>query len=498
MAYVIIGWTQDDKVPAVVGETIFGTGRMTVGSQASRCLVTGNMLTTGTATPDQDVLRIYSEQDADTYFGAGCEMAAQCYAALLVPGVDLWAAPPAENGTAAAATFTIEIGGSWTANGQLGFGIGRWDINVATGADIETTSNNIADAINSDPHCWCTAVADTSSPYTVTATSKSKGARMLNYYVKKDESKMPAGMTCTVAGGTPTASGLVPTTGGSGVDTMTTLLALSAITSEEFGLVGCAQNETVAAQAWKTHMDAQAGPLIGHLEHLVFAHNGTETNATTLAQTDLNAYRAQVLWARYNRAHPSEIAAYWAAYRSVVEQSNPNPNYDDVEIKVCTAQEPADIPLHAEKKSALNNGLSPVTTTNGKGTMVRSIVSHCLSGAIADYRCLDSTDASVPDRIRKELTLEAIAWRAANPYVQDDPAVDEPELAEGIGTPSMWNARVVKVMRRAERDKWVTDVTNNMPTSEWDDVGKRIMTACPVVVLPKNHQIGISVRQVAA
>ena len=492
MTLVFVGWSSDDKVPAVVGETKFGQGKVRVGSQPWVLCVTGNKLAAGSATADQDIDDVDSDEEADALYGAGSEIARQCYAAHLIPGCSVKGAPVAES-AGAVGTATITIGAAWTAEGSLEFWIGRHAISVATGASIAATVANITAAINAIPGCFCTA-ADASP--VVNLSTRNKGPRNNEYYIKLDTSNMPTGMTCVVAGGAATTSGLVPFQNGATADTVANVIAL--LKMEEYDIIAPAQNDAVALALWEAHVDSEAGPLIGHLEELVVGHNGTWAAALSIAQTTLNAYRAQVVWSQYDRAHPSELAACWGAYRSVVEQTNPNPNYDGTVVPVSTGQEALDVLLHAEKKTALNNGVTPITTVNGAGVVVRSICSHSLTGALADYRCLDTTDVSVPDRIRKEIVAEGEAWMAANPYVDDDPDTDEPPRPAGTGTPTMWNARVYATLKAAEQNNWITDVESNLPTSEWDATAKRILTACPVVVRPKNHQIGISVRQQAA
>src|SRR3989304_804412 len=155
-------------------------------------------------------------------------------------------------------------------------------------------------------------------------------------------------------------------------------------------------------------VDAQALSTIGHLEHIVCATNDAYSTALSRSATTLNAYRACMLWDEYQEAHPSEWAAAFAALRSSREGSNPWQNYIGQQLRSAKPKRygPA-IATHAELKAALNNGLSPVTTVNGECQIVRAIVTHCLNGTSADYRCYDLPDAKVPDRIRQE---EVAAW----------------------------------------------------------------------------------------
>jgi len=128
---------------------------------------------------------------------------------------------------------------------------------------------------------------------------------------------------------------------------------------------------------------------------------------------------------------------------------------------------------------------------------VRSICSHSLNGAVADYRCLDTAHVTVPDRITADLVTLGDAFRAANPYAGPDPDSDDPPAPAGFATPSLWNSQVEDELLRDQQKNWCTEVTDNPPTSEWDATTKRIISAVPVVVADQFHQLGISVRQTA-
>ena len=164
-----------------------------------------------------------------------------------------------------------------------------------------------------------------------------------------------------------------------------------------------------------------------------------------------------------------------------------------------------DWPSYAQKVAALNSGVTPVyTSADGYAKIVRAIVTRCLNGAVPDYRVLDVGDAVVPDFVRRDVGLDwQTSFRVANPRNAPDPADTSRPLPSGVGTPATWNSAVEAKLRKYERGEGfaapiITNVDGNKPSSSWDDVGKRIMTAIPVAAMPNTHQIGISVRQVAA
>ena len=111
MSIKIAGFSDSVKIPGFFGETVYNAGAVTAGSIPLTLLVAGTM-TTGTATPNQDVVDIFSSGDADAAFGAGSEIAVQCYAALQTAGVTIKAAPTPEANGSATATAIVSIGGT--------------------------------------------------------------------------------------------------------------------------------------------------------------------------------------------------------------------------------------------------------------------------------------------------------------------------------------------------------------------------------------------------
>ena len=501
-AFQIIGWSSSDKVPGVGGETVYGSGPINPATIPLSCLIVGTKLSTGSMTPNQDVLQALSADDVDLKVGAGGEAAIMAYAAL-ARGVPVFLAPVAEAGGAAAATLTIALTGTVAA--------GTWAIRLHgklyTGAfsisdTITTIHAAIAAAINADVRCPFTA---TSSAASAVATVKSKGARG-NYHagVIAPSQSLPAGMTMTLTGGTPLTGGVTPFTGGTGTETNTTLLGV--LFPTEYSRIALAENDAVNLAAWRAQVDAQAGPTSNITQHIVVATTGTLTAAQSLSQTTLNHPRFNPLWYLNSETHPAVIAADFAARRVAVEQGDPDASYDD---EILTAVAPQafkqDWPSYATKVAALNAGVTPIyTTADGYAKIVRAIVSRCLNGTTPDYRVLDTGDAYVPDYIRRAASINwQTSFRVANIRNAADPADTSRPLPSGVGTPSVWNSSVEQMLRKFERGEGfpapiITDVDNNKPSSSYDDAGKRIMSAIPAKVMPNTHQIGISVRQIAA
>lgn len=497
MSITIVGFTSDDKVPGAYGETKYAQGRISLGALAMVCLLAGNKTSAGSATADTEVKDIYAAEDAESYFGARSELYQMANAALEIEGVTLKAIAVAE-ASGAKATLTLTVGGTWTEDGDVTVRIAGKSYTVTVLSTDNTTAAalKIANKFAEDAYAPFTAAPVAA---VVTTTMAQFGTRGNDYVAVKDLTSAPTGLTLALAGGTPLTGGAVPFSGGSGADDITN--ALVTLDTDQYDRIAFAQNDTTNADRLRDAVNSKAGPLKGLLEHFVFAKTRTLTAAASFSQTDLNEFRGNVWWLENSETHPSVIAAQIAALRSVTEGDDPNPSYDDVELPSVAPQAfKADWSSHTTQKTALNSGVSPLRTTrDGKVQMVRGITAHSLNGAAADYRTLDLGDAVVPDRIRVEA---AVYWntefKIANPYVGPDPAGGrQPE--EGVGTPTNWNAALIsEILRPAEANNWIMDVDSNPPVSEYNVAAKRIMSAIPVVVRPRNHQVGLSVRQQAA
>lgn len=290
-------------------------------------------------------------------------------------------------------------------------------------------------------------------------------------------------------------------TGGTGVDSVATLLS-SVIVGTQYDRIAPAQNDATNAEAWHTFVNNQAAPLVGLLEHLVFATNGTFSAATSLAQTDLNAERGQLLWQVNGETIPSAVAAVFAANRTSTEQGDPDAAYDGYPLPgVAPQTQKSDWPNTNTLIAALNDGVTPVTTNvGGQAYVVRSITTHSQDAfGNPQYTTLDTSDAVVPDFVRTTLRLY---WtqviKPANKRNGPDPGPTQRTAPAGVITPSAWTRFATAQLNilEAAPNLFITDVADNPVYSEWDAAAKRIMSVVPVVPAYNTHAIGVSVRGV--
>lgn len=503
MSITIVGFSSSVKLPGFFGETVYNAGPVTAADIPLRLLLCGTKISAGSATPNQDVNQILSQTDADTLYGAGSELAVMCRGALQIPGVSIYGAPVPEAGGAVAASATITITGSWSTAGTYSFrvdGVGFSVVALSTDT-ISTFADTVAAAVNSVSACSCTAAKGSSPGFVVTLTRKSAGARGNQGILFQDISGVPSGMSVAIAGGTSITGGGVHFGSGTGVDDVTTLLA-SVIQAQQYDRIAFAQNDATNAARWHTFLNNQAAPLIGFLQHGVCAVNSSFSSATSLAQTTLNAERVQILWQNNGETIPSFVAATFGAYRTLIEQDDPGAAYDGYILPGVIAQsQQADWPSTNTLIAALNSGVTPITTNRtGSSYIVRSITTHSQdSSGNPQYTTLDTSDAVVPDYVRTWLRVYwTTVFHPANPKVADDPPTPQRARPAGVATPTGWRRSATQQLKVLESNLILTDVDTHPVIAEYNTVARRIMSIVPVVPTANDHQVGVSIRSMAA
>lgn len=500
MSIQVVGFSNTMKVPGFYADTIYNAGPISIGDIPLICLLVGNQLSTGSATPDSSIFDIFSTADADTYYGAGSELAVMCYAALQIPGVKIKAAACAEGGGAVAATATITITGTWTTGGTITYRVDGVPIyvTVLSTDTISTLADSIVLAANGTSHLSATALKGAGAAFVVTLTRKSKGPRGNQGTLAQDITGLPTGCVSTIAGGSALTGGIVPFTGGTTADNLTTLLGV--LGSDQYDRIAFAENDATNAAKIKTFLNTQAGSLVGFLMHAVITVNGTLSSAISLAQTTFNAERVEVCWYLNSETIPSAISATFTAYRTSIEQADPDAAYDGYLLPgVLPQQFHADWAITSVLVSALDNGVTPIgTNRTGSAYIVRAVTSHSLdSGGNPDYRTLDTSQAVVPDYVRNTLRLYWLtSFKIQNPKVGPDPAPTARAAPAGVATPSLWNRNVKNILIGLEANLILTAVDANPPVTEYNATAKRLMSIVPVVACPNQHQIGVSVRGV--
>lgn len=495
----------NDKDPGFFGETVFGAGAVSVSDLPVRLLCVGlKRSSAGSMTADVDIVRCYTEDEADTYAGAGGELARMAYAALRLPNVELWLAATANpSGSPVAATATITFAGTWTTTGTyICYVCGdRVEINLAATDTPTTSAAALVTAINAKSRMAVTAA---NVAGVVTLTAKSVGTRGNDFIAYQDKRYVPSGMTVALAGGASvagdgfTGDGL-RFTGGTGTDDLTNLLDV--MKPGRYHRIAFAQRDATNLGRIETYLDFKASPFEGRMEHAIVATNDTQVTATSLAQTTLNYWRTQLLWMLDGETPPPELAGIFGSIRAVTEQTTPNVSYSGRSLPgVAPIRDRRKRPSRSVRVACLNAGVTPINTTDGgEAVIVRSITtrSQTASGD-PDYRTLDTSDAVVPDYVRDALyLLWTTNYKVANPYVRPDQQDGEPPIPSGVGTPSSWNAAVEALLIDLQNQLILYDVPNNRPRTVWNATAKRLASIVPVKRLPTQEQMEVSVRQLS-
>lgn len=504
MTIVIQGFADTYKIPGFYGETRYGAGGISFGSIPQYLLLMG-LMSSGSATPDTQIVDIGSDDDANTYFGAGSELARMCYAARREEGIRIKAIAISDASGAAAATATITIATNAGSSGEWVYRIAGEEVRVAVASGDTPTvqATAIKNKINANSRLPVTA---TNSSGVVTVTAKCEGIRGNSIYIFQNLQTKPSASTSTLAGGTAVASSVpledgVPMSSGSGADDVTA--ALATLYAGRYHRIAAAHIDSTNLGLIEAQIDSKAGPTVGRMEHAVFGATGTLLAATTLAQSTLNNERCQLVWCEQCETLPGELAARMAAARLAKEQTNPNSNFDNYVLTGVRAQANRNKwASEASQVSALDNSVTPLLSrSDGSVIVVRAITTKSLAGSNPDYRTLDVGFAVTPDAVRDDLALQwTTVFLPNNPAVRDNPSSEEPEPPAGVATPSRWTSFVESRRQNEYAAKlWTLPVTNATRTqSEYNNTAKRIMSAVPVLTHPLQHQIGVSVRETSS
>ena len=321
------------------------------------------------------------------------------------------------------------------------------------------------------------------------------------------------GVTWTCWGST--ANGNVPTTAlflgnSAGLETYTNLLAT--LYAKSYDRIALAANDSTSVAAWKTQIDQLMLAPTNFLQHAIAASNGTEAAAVSLAQVTLNDTSFEWFWQQSGETSPSRTAAAVTSVRALAETTNPNSDFDNMILSTVVPQSQiADQPQLPVLINATNNSVTCLKNADGNTVIVRAITTKSLTGGAADYSTLDVGQRVVPDFILQDGKLYwSTVLRPANPVSAPDVQGKSPP--SGVLTPS----RVVSAYT-SKLNQYALGVLTSTPlpnapatvppiviapvpgdvTAMWDPIAKRIMMAENVNVMPLDHAIGISVRQVS-
>lgn len=572
---VIAGFSPSNRDPGAFGEVVYGVGGQTAASLPIALLVVGLKTSGSITPDVQvQKILSTADADTYAGAGSeGAGMLYDALALGGNAGVPLYYASPTPAAGATAATTNVKLTGTATAAGSITVRIAGKPVSqsIAIGDTAAVVATNLAAAISGFMGGRLPASAVSSTVY-CTVTCRTSGVRGMQHVVFLDTTLLPAGLTATLyvpwaasttfaigdqivpttangfyyrataittgtSGVTPptfpttigqtvvdsgvtwtcwgnTATGNTPTTAlflgnATGLETYTNLLATLA--SVSYGRIALAANDSVSLGAWLTQLNQLFAAPFNFMQNMVYATNGSQSSAVSLAQTTLNSPLFEALWELNCETHPSRIAAGFGAVRAITEQGNPNAAYNDMAVTTVAAQSQiADWPTLAVRVASLNAGVSVCGSWLGDGTsrIARAITTKSLTGGNPDYSTLDVGQAIVPQFVLEDAKLY---WQNVlapqNPVCEDDPQPGERPPPTGVLTPS--RAAAALTARLTDFSQGILSGTS--PTvapicqaprqgdvvGTFDAVSNRIMVAENVRVTANNAQIGVSVRQAA-
>jgi len=375
-------------------------------------------------------------------------------------------------------------------------------VNVTATNTIDEVGAAMALAFNAKTKLPVTsAYVGTGTTDTLTLTTKNLGVTEKDhilYYVPDDA---PTGIILTITGSAAVNTNGVRfgVAGGTGAEDATNIIAK--LQKTRYARIAVGHNDSVNTALWETMVNTKAGPLSLLLDQLIFGHNGTKSQAITTAQTNLNNFRAQLIWMRNSENHPAVVAALVAAFRSVNEQTNPIYDWDAFALTYLRPQAfEADIPSDTEQDDCLNAGVTPITTVDGNARIVRMITSYCVSNSVQDERCLDIGDIVMTDYATLDIkSMYETDFRPQNPVVRPDPAPEEEPPTAGIAYPKLWNSKVSAKLQEYYANGWLSQrpVDAWAPVSTYYKPGGYIVTETPLAVQRLQHRLDNVMRQIA-
>jgi phage tail sheath gpL-like len=352
-----------------------------IGQRTSAGTVLANVLTP-----------IFSDKDAEVYFGVGSMLHLMARAAIKAnPYMQLTAIALDDAGAGVAATGTVTISGPATAAGTLTLYVANQAITIAfASADA---ANTIAAALNTElaahPDLPVTA---TVASAVVTLTARNKGLC---------GNDIGLGYAVTYNAGVGTT--IVAMASGATNPTLTS--ALAAAFAYQYDIIIFPYNNQADLTTLKTHLDSVSGPMEQRPGVGVYGMNGALGTCTTLS-AQINHGRTLCAYHRYTsstvrKSMPYEIAAAMGAVMAW-EEDPARP----LNTLALTGIAPAAINdrfSRTEQENLLYNGVTPLEVGPGETVQIVRAVSTYVKDAnnIADVSLLDITTIRTLDYVRK-------------------------------------------------------------------------------------------------
>lgn len=293
--------------------------------------------------------------------------------------------------------------------------------------------------------------------------------------------------------------------GGTGTEDVSDLLAYLEADPVWYKRIVVSSLDTVNLGLWEQFADEQNAPLVERPVGLILGHLGTQSAAIAISKTQCNHEAFEVLHAYDAETPACEIAATHAVERVLTERNGPTPvtpgsteplppcgwnqSYSGTILpNVRLARDKDKIAAsHSSQKSALQNGLTPLTkTAAGEAMVVRAIWTRCQNAdGSANYLGLDVAEWTTLQEVRE---MKKNAWkfyRGKNPHVRDD--FGKEPTVPGVATPSGFRQYLFSVIGQ---NLVAARVFESLPTirTAYNRTTKRLQTETEYTRMPLHEQ----------
>lgn len=493
MAITVSGVAASRKTPGVYVKTYPGTSAAG-GGKIKECVLVGQQLSAGSMSAG-DIEACSGEDAAKTLAGQGSELHLMARGFFAVnPGGNLYLGSATAGTTAS--TRTVTFANAATAAGYyyiwcLG---NQYTLTISNGDSIANMADNLAAGIQASE--WYgdmpfTCASDGVSVVTFTTRNLGPQSQWAVSCIYQSDTDLPGTTTATLSA--------VSASGGN-APTLTTIIA--AMTSSDYDYVGCSSLDATAITAIEAHIDAMVAPTVGYRQQWILGSQDTYSNAKTMAQTNANYRRIQVVWGQSDREVYWETIGRMVGLRSLREEADPAfpyskfdgsgesdlPGYLGHHLK-------SSYPTPTNIENCLNNSITPICMVGSTGRVARSITSYSLNGSTPDYTCLDTAAVTVVDYMAD--TLESVLSSKFGGKKLADDYTDPTDTPPGVATPSMLKDVIYYELKKAEQKGYCSNVDSykdSILVEKDAAVDGRANFECPVEVMDGAYIIAGNVR----
>ena len=443
---------------------LLGSARGIVGLP-SRILLIGGLLATGTKSAG-DKVQVFSDADADVYFGVGSELALM-YKWAALGGRDygsspeIWCIGMADTGTAAVQLLTIT--GTPTEGGQIVVKIaGRVIASPVASGDSVTTMAAALDAAI-DAMIANLPVTSGAAAGVVTCTAAQKG--VTGEDIAYDVISAPAGVTVT------------PSSSATGATASDITASLDLSEDIDFDFVVSANHTSTDVSDFAAHITATWEAGAKRWRQTLFCETGSLATAQALSAA-ANDHRQIVVHAKGFKNTPGEIAAYVAA--TMGGEENPAKGFDGKALPSLYRPDAADVQNQTARKTAINSGLLVlhVNSVTGKPEIVRAVTTKTIHNSVPFFDMLDVSSTRAFYKGARQIDIaQALAF---------------PQASADAETMKAIRSLNIDIAYKLQEKKWWHNVEAH--EAEFDvapdpDNPSRIASAIPSTIVPELHQI---------